>query len=306
VTLAMRRLLACAASGCAAALVAARANRRATQALPSRAAQAPDGTRSASRWIRTNHAGASVTLAEGPIAVGALLVGAGIDQLLDKSGRRSLAVAVAGVGSGAVGAYDDLFGTTQAKGFRGHLRALRSGEVTSGMIKILGVGFSAAAAAALIQYARPGCPKPACRVLDGLLDTALIAATANLTNLLDLRPGRAANATILLGAGLIGAGAAPAVGAAAGSLTTDLAARSMLGDCGANALGAAIAAAAAQSLPRPFRLLAFGAVAALNVASERVSFTEVIERTPLLHRLDQLGRAATAVSTPREQRQSSA
>jgi UDP-N-acetylmuramyl pentapeptide phosphotransferase/UDP-N-acetylglucosamine-1-phosphate transferase len=302
----IRRLLACAASGCAAALVAAGANRRATQALPSHAAQSRDSTKSASRWIRTNHAGASVTLAEGPIAVGALLVGAGIDRLLDKSGRRSLAVAVAGVGSGAVGAYDDHFGTTQAKGFRGHLRALRSGDVTSGMIKILGVGLSAAAAGVLIQYARPGCPKLVCRVLDGLLDTALIAATANLTNLLDLRPGRAAKATILLGAGLLGSGAAPAVGAAAGSMPTDLAARSMLGDCGANALGAAVATAAARSLPRPFRLLAFGAVAALNVASERVSFTDVIERTPLLHRLDQLGRAATAVSTPREQRPSSA
>jgi UDP-GlcNAc:undecaprenyl-phosphate/decaprenyl-phosphate GlcNAc-1-phosphate transferase len=302
----IRRLLACAASGCAAALVAAGANRRATQALPSHAAQSRDSTKSASRWIRTNHAGASVTLAEGPIAVGALLVGAGIDRLLDKSGRRSLAVAVAGVGSGVVGAYDDHFGTTQAKGFRGHLRALRSGDVTSGMIKILGVGLSAAAAAVMIQYARPGCPKLVCRVLDGLLDTALIAATANLTNLLDLRPGRAAKATILLGAGLLGSGAAPAVGAAAGSMPTDLAARSMLGDCGANALGAAVATAAAQSLPRPFRLLAFGAVAALNVASERVSFTDVIERTPLLHRLDQLGRAATAVSTPHEQRQSSA
>ena len=302
----IHRLLACAASGCAAALVAAGANRRATQELPGHSAEAPDSPRSTSRWIRTNHAGASVTLAEGPIAVGALLVGAGIDQLLDRSGRRSLAVAVAGVGSGAVGAYDDLFGTTQAKGFRGHLRALRSGELTTGMIKVLGVGFSAAVAAALIQRSSPGCQKPACRVLDGLLDTALIAATANLTNLLDLRPGRAAKATIMLGAGLFGSGAAPAVGAAAGSLPTDLAARSMLGDCGANALGAAVATAAAQSLSRPFRLLAFGAVAALNVASERVSFTDVIERTPLLHRLDQLGRAATAVSTPHEQRQSSA
>jgi UDP-GlcNAc:undecaprenyl-phosphate/decaprenyl-phosphate GlcNAc-1-phosphate transferase len=302
----VRGWLACAASGCAAALVAAGANRRATQVLPSDAVQPRDSTKSASRWIRTNHAGASVTLAEGPIAVGALLVGVGIDRLLDKSGRMGLAVAVAGVGSGAVGAYDDLFGTTQAKGFRGHLRALRSGELTTGMIKVLGIGFSAAVAAALIQRTSPGCQKPVCRVLDGLLDTALIAATANLTNLLDLRPGRAAKATILLGAGLLGCGAAPAVGAAAGSLPTDLAARSMLGDCGANALGAAVAAAAAQSLPRPFRLLAFSAVAALNVASERVSFTDVIERTPLLHRLDQLGRAATALSTPHEQRQSSA
>jgi UDP-GlcNAc:undecaprenyl-phosphate/decaprenyl-phosphate GlcNAc-1-phosphate transferase len=301
-----RRLLACGAAGCAAALVAAGANRRATQALRSHAAQVSHSIESASVWIRTNHAGSSVTLAEGPIGVGALLVGAGIDRLLDKSGRRSLAVAVAGVGSGAVGAYDDLIGTTQAKGFRGHLRALGSGEVTSGMIKILGVGLSAAVAAALIQRTRPSCPQPVYRALDTILDTALIAATANLTNLFDLRPGRAAKAIILLGAGLFGSGAAPAVGAAVGSLPTDLAARSMLGDCGANALGAAIGTAAAQSLPRRFRVLAFGAAAALNVASERVSFTDVIERTPLLRRLDQLGRPATAESTPREQRQSSA
>jgi UDP-GlcNAc:undecaprenyl-phosphate/decaprenyl-phosphate GlcNAc-1-phosphate transferase len=204
-----------------------------------------------------------------------------------------------------VGAYDDLYGTTQAKGLRGHLRALRSGELTSGMIKVLGVGCSAATAAALIQRGRPGCPKPMCRVLDGLVDTALIAATANLINLFDLRPGRAAKVVILLGTGLFGFGAAPAVGAAAGSLPTDLAARSMLGDCGANALGAAAGTAAAQSLPRRFRLLALGAVVALNLASERVSFTEVIEGTPLLRRLDQLGRPATALST-REQRQSSA
>jgi UDP-GlcNAc:undecaprenyl-phosphate/decaprenyl-phosphate GlcNAc-1-phosphate transferase len=298
-----RRLLACVASGCAAALVAAVANRLATRALPNHAAQPPGSTESASRWIRTNHAGANVTLAEGPIAVVALLVGAGVDWLLDKSGRRSLAVAMAGLGSGVLGAYDDLFGTTQAKGFRGHLRALRSGEVTSGMIKVLGIGCSAAVAAALIQRARPGCPKPVCRAVDGLLDTALIATTANLTNLFDLRPGRAAKVVILLGSGLFGFGAAPAVGAAAGSLPTDLAARSMLGDCGANALGAALGTAAAQSLPRRFRLLVLGAVVALNVASERGSFTEVIERTPLLRRLDQLGRPATAKSTPREQRQ---
>lgn len=292
----MRRLLACAASGVAAALVAAIANQRAVQARPNISAQAPGTIGPSSRWIRTNHAGASVTLAEGPIAVVALVIGAGVDRLLDSSGRRSLAVAVASVGSGAVGAYDDLYGTAQAKGFRGHLRALSSGEVTSGMIKILGVGLSAGAAAALVQRSRSGCPKPVCRALDWLLDTALIAGTANLTNLLDLRPGRAAKAIILLGSGLVGFGAAPAVGAAAGSLPSDLAARSMLGDCGANALGAAVGAAAAQALPRRFRALACGAVAALNLASERVSFTEVIERTPLLRRLDQLGRPGSVAS----------
>jgi UDP-GlcNAc:undecaprenyl-phosphate/decaprenyl-phosphate GlcNAc-1-phosphate transferase len=290
-----RRLLACAASGVAAALVAGAANRRVVRSLPN--IENPGRTNPNSRWMRTNHAGVSVTLAEGPIALAALLAGAGVDRLLDSSGRRSLPVAVASVGSGAVGAYDDLYGASQAKGFRGHLRALRSGELTSGTVKVLGVGLSAAAAAALVQHSRPGCPKPVCRALDGLLDTGLIAATANLTNLFDLRPGRAAKAIVLLGSGLVGFGAAPAVGAAGGSLPTDLASQSMLGDCGANALGAAVGTAAVQTLSRRFRLLAFVLVATLNLVSERVSFTALIERTPLLRELDQLGRPAPVPSS---------
>jgi UDP-N-acetylmuramyl pentapeptide phosphotransferase/UDP-N-acetylglucosamine-1-phosphate transferase len=86
-----------------------------------------------------------------------------------------------------------------------------------------------------------------------------------------------------------------------GSLPTDLAAKSMLGDCGANALGAAVATAAASALPRYLRMIAGAAVVALNLASERVSFTVVIERTPLLHWLDQLGRAARVTAMPDRQ-----
>ena len=168
--------------------MAAVGNRRATAALDDDTRGAARST-AVSRWTRTNYAGEHVTLAEGPISVLALLAGAGVDRLLDPSGRRNLPVAVASVGAGLVGTYDDLYGTAQAKGLRGHLRALRSGQVTSGMIKVFGVGASSAAAAALVQRARPGCPKPMCRALDGVVDTTLIAATANLTNLLDLRPG---------------------------------------------------------------------------------------------------------------------
>jgi UDP-N-acetylmuramyl pentapeptide phosphotransferase/UDP-N-acetylglucosamine-1-phosphate transferase len=210
---------------------------------------------------------------------------------------------VASAGAALVGAYDDLYGSGQAKGFRGHLRALRSGQLTSGMIKIVGIGVSGAAAAVLVGRSRPGCSKPMCRVLSGVLDTALIAATANLTNLLDLRPGRAAKVIILLGSGLSGVGAAPAVGAAVGSLPTDLGGRSMLGDCGANALGAALGTAAVQALPWQPRLLACAAAVALNLASEKVSFTAVIERTPLLRRLDQLGRRPVPVGPSTDDRQ---
>ena len=241
-----------------------------------------------SRWRRTNHAGSPVTLAEGPVAVFAALAGTAAGIAAGSSARVGIAAAVAATGAGAVGAYDDLYGGSQAKGFRGHLRALRSGTVTSGTIKIAGVGAGALAASLIL-----GCRRrrsPGGRLAECFLDTALIAGTANLTNLFDLRPGRAAKVALLLGGGLAAVGSAPYVGAAAGCLPADLGERAMFGDCGANALGAGIATVAAARLPVAAKLVAVLAVIALTAASERVSFTAVIEATPALRWLDRLGR----------------
>ena len=241
-----------------------------------------------SRWARTNHAGAPVTLLEGPAAVTAVLVGLALEAPTRRR-QETAAVAVAVVGAGLVGAYDDLYGSGQARGFRGHLRALGEGRLTTGMIKIVGVGLSAAAAAGLLAA------DPRRRVADLVLDTALVAGTANLVNLLDLRPGRAAKVVVAFGLLLGGwcratPGLGPLLGAVVGVLPADLRGRAMLGDCGANALGAGLAVVAAAALPRPARLAALAAVVALTAASERVSFTAVIERTPWLRRLDALGR----------------
>jgi UDP-GlcNAc:undecaprenyl-phosphate GlcNAc-1-phosphate transferase len=74
----------------------------------------------------------------------------------------------------------------------------------------------------------------------------------------------------------------------------------MLGDGGANALGAMLGTAAAVSLPRPARVAALAVVIGLTAASEVVSFTQVIARTPPLNWVDMLGRrpAPAAGSAP--------
>jgi UDP-GlcNAc:undecaprenyl-phosphate/decaprenyl-phosphate GlcNAc-1-phosphate transferase len=266
------------ASGLAAASSALLGNRLAVDLMSS-----------GSRWTRRNHAGAEVTLAEGPVAILAMLAGLLVPGAVP-GGSATVrgAVALAATGSGAVGAYDDLRGTSQAKGFRGHLAALLSGTLTSGAVKVAGVGLSAAAASLLLG--RTSGAGVAIRLADRLMDTVLIAGMANFTNLCDLRPGRAAKVTLALAAGLVGVGAAPVLGAAAGCLPSDLREKSMLGDCGANALGAAVGTVAAARLPRPAKLAALLAVVGLNLASERISFTAVIDRTATLRRLDQLGR----------------
>ena len=251
--------------------------------------EAPPGGPAA--WLRTNHRGEAVSLLEGPAVAAGMLGG------FLTSGEPPRAVVAAGIATAAGAAFglvDDLAESPEGtrKGLRGHLGALSRGEVTTGGIKLLGIG-SGAILAAAVGTRRTG--SLAGWGADVLVNGALIASSANLVNLLDLRPGRAIKAS-MLGAGVAGlAGAAPGlagvvVGAAGAAFEGDLAERDMLGDGGANALGAAAGTVVALGAPRGVRLGVLAATVALNLVSERVSFTEVIARTPILRELDAFGR----------------
>lgn len=258
-------------AGAAAALTAAVVGLHRTGRLPGGSA----------RWERVNHAGASVTLTEGvALAVGSTLPLA----VTDPPG------ALVTAGAALAGAVDDLTGSAaSAKGLRGHLRALSRGEVTTGALKI-----GALAGSGLLACAWSDHRQGRGMTFSTLVGGALVAGSANLANLLDLRPGRALKVFLAGGAVLV-AGGRPAAAAVCGAglvvLRDDLRGTSMLGDTGANPLGAAVGLAVAQAVGPRLRLASLAVVTALTLASERVSFTRVIESTPVLRELDRWGRA---------------
>jgi UDP-GlcNAc:undecaprenyl-phosphate/decaprenyl-phosphate GlcNAc-1-phosphate transferase len=276
-----RGRLAQAAGTAAAAGLAAGAARAAYAALR----HLPPGE--AATWTRTNHRGESVTLLEGPAVTAAAVLASALAPGLPPRVRAALAAA--GIGAAAFGGYDDLAGSGDRRGFRGHLGALARGEVSTGVVKIGGIGATGLVVAALAGGA----------ATDVIINAGLTAGGANLLNLFDLRPGRAIKVAVAGGSLLAAAVPARQAGAVAGPLGAalallpeDLGERAMLGDAGANALGAMLGVGAAVSLPRAARAALLAGIMGLTAASEVVSFTAVIERTPALRWLDLLGRRA--------------
>jgi UDP-N-acetylmuramyl pentapeptide phosphotransferase/UDP-N-acetylglucosamine-1-phosphate transferase len=135
------------------------------------------------------------------------------------------------------------------------------------------------------------------RVVQLLADAALVALAANLGNLFDRAPGRTLKVTVVAFAGLLLAvgleprlgGVATTVGAGLALLVPDLRERVMLGDTGANALGAALGFGAVLTLDAGGRIGVLVVVLALNAASEVVSFSRVIDRVAPLRGIDRLG-----------------
>lgn len=263
----------------------------------------------ASQWERTNFHGVTVSLRGGVAMAGASVASAAVASALSDQPRAALGGVVASLGGGLAGYIDDVDqgahdGGKVAKGLKGHLGALAHGQVTTGVIKIAGIGASALAASALVGSKATSVGG---KVADLALNTVLIAGTANLANLLDLRPGRALKATVLVATPLsyfscadAKTPASPASAqrllasglnaAAITALVEDLQETTMLGDTGANAAGALLGTSLAANDSWKLRLGATLGVVGLILASEKVSFSKVIAANPALNWLDQLWR----------------
>jgi UDP-N-acetylmuramyl pentapeptide phosphotransferase/UDP-N-acetylglucosamine-1-phosphate transferase len=133
-----------------------------------------------------------------------------------------------------------------------------------------------------------------------LLAAAVLVLATNAFNLLDLRPGRSTKAFVLLGLGL-GLGSSDtrplwALGLFAGPALIagvyDLRERAMLGDTGANLLGALAGLWLVLTLSGTGQLVALALLVALTLYGELRSISGFVERTPGLRQLDSWGRPA--------------
>lgn len=207
--------------------------------------------------------------------------------------RGLIPVATYALGVACLGLIDDTLGGAQAelegpRGWRGHGAAVLRGELSTGMLKATG---SLGLALLVTSFVNVSTGR-------WLLAAGVLVLATNVFNLLDLRPGRSIKALVLLGAGLtigaadvrplwmLGLFAAPALVVGA----YDLRERAMLGDTGANLLGALGGLWLVLTLSGTGQLVALALLAAITVYGEFRSISEFIERTPGLRELDSLGR----------------
>lgn len=248
--------------------------------------------------IRINHRGLKVPAVLGEAVVMGGLLALGTLVITRAAGwdpapgpRMAGAVAILIVVMGAAGAWDDHQGDERPRGFKGHLGALRSFRLTGGLVKLLAGGVTGLAAGALLTGGD---------VLSTIEIGLTVALMANLINLMDRAPGRAGKVAVV--AWILVAFLAPAgylvascglMAALIAVLGDDLGERGMLGDCGANPVGAVVGLGLVLGFDRPGRWVTIVLLLALNLASEKWSFSQVIARTPWLRAIDSWGRTSS-------------
>lgn len=198
------------------------------------------------------------------------------------------------LGYGLLGLFDDLVGSRRETGLKGHGIALIQGHLTSGAIKALqGVAFGLVLAAL-----RLGAIDPLSRqwLFAFLVDGLIMPIAANTLNLLDLRPGRAgkvflvSSLLLMLTGNPISLALLPWIGGLLGYLPFDLKGEAMMGDVGANALGALLGLTSCCVLSLTVRFLLLISLIILHLLAERISLSQVIENHSLLEALDRWGR----------------
>ena len=242
---------------------------------------------------RPNYLGTQI-----PVAVGVVLPLAALPGIIlwlslagasavRSAGAGPLALAFVLIGMASAGLLDDAVGNGSQRGLQGHLRVALTGKLTTGGCKVLLGGLVSLLAAATL---------PGRGVWGVLLAGAVIALAANFVNLCDLRPGRALKIfgvgylLVAAAAGTLGGPYLTVLAAALALAPWDLQAKVMMGDTGANALGAALGLFIVEQFSSTGLAYVLALLVVAHLAAERWSFSRVIACVPLLQWLDMLGR----------------
>ncbi len=243
--------------------------------------------------VKTNYRERSIAFPFGVLSVVGALVALIPLALVERLGPaevfhpETLTIAVYVLGVAFLGLVDDTLGG-EPRGWRGHGRAVLHRQLSSGALKAFG-----SLGLALYTMAHVGLSTGR-----WLLASAVLVLATNAFNLLDLRPGRSTKVFVALGAGLtIGAASVRPlwalglfVGPALIAGVYDLRERAMLGDTGANLLGALAGLWLIMTLSGLGQAIALAVLVVITVYGELRSITELVERLPLLRQLDCWGR----------------
>ena len=248
--------------------------------------------------LRSNYRGEQIPVAAGiMLSLISALVGGAVSGLGLASYRLGMAFSLLIMGFGLLGLVDDVMGSREKSGLKGHLLALVEERIlTTGALKAIYGGLLALAVSSMFG----GGFWVIC------LRTVVVALTTNLVNLLDLRPGRAIKGFLTLvtlaglGAGLVGAGlwqgwylVSGLVGAVMAYAPYDFRARSMMGDAGSNVLGAGAGFAiclTGMSLGVSWLAAWLIFLVSIHAYAEHYSITKTIEASRILRAIDGMGR----------------
>lgn len=190
---------------------------------------------------------------------------------------------------GFAGVIDDLIGDKRTKGLINHIKSAFKGTMTTGFVKAL-TGLLVSCIVSLGTTSS---------FEELILNVLIISLYANTINLFDLRPGRAVKVflsmSIMLLIAAIGrlAEAVPFIilnMSALFYISYDLKEICMLGDTGANILGATLGYYSSLFMNFNGKLILLVFLVFLNIISERLSITALIKSNRVLSYLDSLGR----------------
>jgi UDP-GlcNAc:undecaprenyl-phosphate GlcNAc-1-phosphate transferase len=193
----------------------------------------------------------------------------------------------------ALGLFDDAY-SGPSRGWRGHGEALRTGGLPSGAVKAVGtLGLAGWVAGALATTGADGSQH-----LRWILVVLVLVLATNLFNIVDLRPGRAFKAFVLVAVGTTIAAGTDIVsdfGAYLGAIMVvavyDLRERGMLGDTGANLLGAVAGLMLVTAITSTTGLaICVAVLLTITAYGEFRSISAFVERTPGFRHLDSIGR----------------